>query len=100
MTVETFKSEEARSRWRDVLDIALTGGRVIVERYAKPQAVILGYKQFSDLVRRVEELEAWREAQRIDRDITEGRSQVVTFEQHKARMGTNYDLGNPVQPRS
>ena len=88
MTIETFKSEEARSRWRDVLDIALTGGRVIVERYAKPQAVILGYKQFSDLMRRVEELEAWQAAQRIKEGIETGQTSIVTLDQHKARMRT------------
>ncbi len=100
MIIETFKSEEARSRWRDMMDTALIGGKVIVERYNKPQAVLIGYTQFNAMSERLETLEAWAEAQSIDKTIESGQSQVVTFEQHKAKMqakGAHYDLGNRVQ---
>lgn len=100
MDISTFKSDEARSRWRDMMDAALTGERVIIERYAKPQAVLIGYKQFNAMADRLHELEAWAEAQRIKQDIESGKAQVVTFEQHKARMGDIYDLGVGVQSRS
>ena len=103
MTVTTFKSDEARNRWRDMMDIALTGGRVIVERYNKPQAILIGYEQMNAIVQRLQELEAWAEAQRINQNIESGKAQVVTFEQHKARMqakGATYDLGDRVQSRS
>lgn len=86
MTITTFKSDEARNRWRDMMDTAMTGGQVVVERYNKPQAVLLGYQQFADLMQRIHELEAWQEAQRIKQNIETGQAQVVTLDQHKARM--------------
>lgn len=103
MTVTTFKSDEARNRWRDMMDIALTGGQVIVERYNKPQAILIGYEQMKAIMQRLHELEAWQEAQRIKQDIDTGKAQVVTLEQHQARMqakGATYDLGGRVQSGS
>lgn len=47
MTVTTMKSEEARNSWRDILDIVLQGGEVIIQRYAKPQAVMVNYQQWN-----------------------------------------------------
>ena len=44
MNIITMKSEQARNSWRDMLDIVLTGGKVIIERYRKPQAVLIGYE--------------------------------------------------------
>ena len=42
----TMKSEEARVRMRDILDEVLSGKEVVIERYAKPTAVVIGYKQW------------------------------------------------------
>jgi prevent-host-death family protein len=42
----TMKSEEARVRMRDILDEVLSGKEVVIERYAKPTAVVVGYKQW------------------------------------------------------
>jgi prevent-host-death family protein len=41
-----MKSEEARLRMRDILDEVIAGKEVIIERYAKPTAVVIGYKQW------------------------------------------------------
>ena len=65
MTVVTMKSEHARNRWRDMLDIVLTGGRVIIERYSKPQAVLIGYDQWQATQQRLQELELLTEVRRI-----------------------------------
>ena len=46
MSVLTMKSEEARNSWRDMLDHALMGGEVVIERYDKPMAVMVNYKQW------------------------------------------------------
>ncbi len=102
MTEAVFKSDEARQHWRDMMDTALIGGRVIIERYTKPQAVLMGYTQYKAMAERLQELEAWQEAQRIDHDIESGQAQVVTFEQHKARMqakGATYGVDDRVQSR-
>jgi prevent-host-death family protein len=44
--ITTMKSEEARVRMRDILDEVIAGKEVIIERYAKPTAVVIGYKQW------------------------------------------------------
>jgi PHD/YefM family antitoxin component YafN of YafNO toxin-antitoxin module len=46
METVIFKSDEARKRWRDMMDAALTGKEVVIERYDKPQAVLLNYQQW------------------------------------------------------
>jgi hypothetical protein len=45
-TTTTMKSEEARLRMRDILDEVLASKEVIIKRYAKPTAVVIGYKQW------------------------------------------------------
>lgn len=101
MAVERImKSDDVRQNWRDVIDDALLGGRVIIERYTKPLAVIINYKQYVEMKERLSYLETWAEAQRIKHAIDSGSAQVVTFEQHKANMGNLYDLDARVQPGS
>ncbi|MCE7985543.1 MAG: type II toxin-antitoxin system Phd/YefM family antitoxin [Caldilinea sp. CFX5] len=41
MTVKTIKSEEARSKMRDILDDVTAGREVVIERYNKPVGVII-----------------------------------------------------------
>ena len=43
MGEKRFSSEEARTRWREVLDAAAAGERVVIERYGQPVAVVTGY---------------------------------------------------------
>lgn len=38
-----MSSDEARTKWRQVLDTAVAGNHVIIERYGKPVAMILPY---------------------------------------------------------
>jgi len=99
MNIKTLPSDKARDHWRDMIDIALTGGRVIIERYKKPQAVLIGYTQLNALLQQIQELEAWQDAQRINQGIVNGQAQAITLEQHKARMqakGATYAVGNRV----
>ena len=46
MDTLTITSEQARIKMRDILDDVLGGKEVIIERYAKPTAVVVGYKQW------------------------------------------------------
>jgi PHD/YefM family antitoxin component YafN of YafNO toxin-antitoxin module len=46
METVTFSSFEARGRWRDMMDAALTGKQVVIARYDKPQAVLVNYQQW------------------------------------------------------
>lgn len=44
--VMTVKSEQARTRMRDILDTVSAGGEVVIERYDRPTAVVIGYAQW------------------------------------------------------
>ena len=45
-------SDQARLNWRDMLDAALRGVKVIIERYGKPTVVMMSYEEFQELNRR------------------------------------------------
>jgi prevent-host-death family protein len=63
MTVTTMKSDEARQSWRDILDIASSGGSVVVERYNKPVAVMISYEAWLAVQEELEDLEVGARAQ-------------------------------------
>jgi hypothetical protein len=46
METVTYKSFNARRKWREMMDNALIGKQVIVERYDTPVAVLVNYQQW------------------------------------------------------
>ncbi len=46
MADKVFSSDKARAKWREVLDTAVAGDNVIIERYGKPVAVLISYQEF------------------------------------------------------
>ena len=52
MNFVIYGSEQARLNWRDMLDAALRGVKVIIERYGKPTVVMMSYEEFQELNRR------------------------------------------------
>jgi len=69
-----MKSEEARLSWRDILDSAAGGSDVVIERYRKPTAVLIGYEDYMAILDELEEMRADRRA-------------VQAYEQWKADPG-------------
>jgi prevent-host-death family protein len=53
MATKVISSDQARAKWREVLDTAMSGEDVIIERYGKPVAVIIPYQDYaqSEIVR-------------------------------------------------
>jgi prevent-host-death family protein len=45
MTAKTLKSEAARQQWGEILDMARAGQEVVIERYNKPVAILIGYQE-------------------------------------------------------
>lgn len=45
-----ISSDEARSKWREVLDTAVAGNQIIIERYGKPIAVMVAYQEYEKKV--------------------------------------------------
>lgn len=43
---KTLTADEARTNWRDMLDTALRGGEMVIERYNKPIAVVVNYEEW------------------------------------------------------
>lgn len=55
--IKTYGSEEARLKLRDILDDVNSGQESVIERYNKPVAVVVGYRQWQALKRlRAEQL--------------------------------------------
>ncbi|KAA3663468.1 MAG: hypothetical protein DWQ04_10560 [Chloroflexi bacterium] len=48
MTTTTMSSDQARSNWREVLETAVAGDNIIIERYGKPIAAIIPFDQFAE----------------------------------------------------
>ncbi len=46
MSTIKMSSDAARSKWREILDTAVAGNRVVIERYGKPVAVIVPYAEY------------------------------------------------------
>jgi antitoxin (DNA-binding transcriptional repressor) of toxin-antitoxin stability system len=46
MAVRTVGSDQARLKMRDILDDVIAGQEVVIERYDKPTAVVIGYAQW------------------------------------------------------
>jgi prevent-host-death family protein len=71
MIVQTLKSDEARNRWRDMLDIVDAGGEVVIQRYNKPVAVLISYELFEELQEEIDERKA---AKRVQAAVDEWRA--------------------------
>ena len=46
MTTIKMSSDEARTKWREVLDTAVAGNQIVIERYGKPVAVIMPHSEY------------------------------------------------------
>jgi prevent-host-death family protein len=46
MAVKTIRSEEARNNFRDILDNAIAGDDIVIERYGKPTAVVVNHTRW------------------------------------------------------
>ncbi len=64
MPVQVLDSNDARSRWRDVLDAAHTSGTdIIIQRYGKPMVVVIAYADFLALQETLDDLRTGRRAE-------------------------------------
>jgi prevent-host-death family protein len=48
MTAKIISSDQARAKWRELLDTAVAGDPVIIERYGKPVAVLIPYQDYAE----------------------------------------------------
>lgn len=74
MSMMTVKSDEARTRMRDILDEAVAGREVVIQRYAKPVAVVVPY----ELWKALKVADAFTEAKQIPAKIKRSESEWVS----------------------
>jgi prevent-host-death family protein len=79
MTI-TIKSEEARNRWRDMMDAVMGGESVVIERYNTPRAALISYEDFVALHEAIEELQADRRAAEIYERLRTGETTTRPWE--------------------
>lgn len=63
MAYQILNSEDARTRWRDILDAAGRGQDVVIARYGKPMAAVIPIADYDALLEELEDLRAARRAQ-------------------------------------
>ena len=63
MTVTTLESNEARLKWREILDITAKGGQdIVITRYGKPVAAVIDFEDFVALQEELDDMRAARRA--------------------------------------
>ena len=65
MTQQTLNSDDARSRWRDILDAASSGSDTVISRYGKPTAAVIPFEDYEAIRDEIEDLRAGRRAQAV-----------------------------------
>jgi prevent-host-death family protein len=63
VTVQTYDSNTARAKWRELLDKAGAGRDAVIERYGQPTAALIPYEDFLALQDELDDLRAGRRAQ-------------------------------------
>lgn len=77
MNTMTVKSDEARIRMRDILDEAVAGREVVIQRYDKPVAVVVPY----ELWKALKVADAFTEAKQILAKVKRGESKWVSSDE-------------------
>lgn len=89
MTVQTLKSDTARTHWRRIIDAAKAGQDTVIEHYDTPTAAVIPYEDFIALQDELDDLRAERRAlaayEAWERDLSTGRD----WEEVKAEWQRN-----------
>lgn len=89
--VKEITSREARRKWREVLDMVMTGSSdVAITRYGQLVAVIIPAQDYEALVDRIDELRITRMAERVYEQYIADRDSAVSYEEvRRELMGEN-----------
>ena len=87
MTVQKLDSNQARTRWRDVLDTVAAGASdIVIERYGKPVAVVIAYRDFVALQDELDDLRAARRAEAVYEEWKSDQSSARPYADFRAEM--------------
>ena len=87
MTIQKLDSNRARTRWRDVLDTVAAGASdIVIERYGKPVAVVIAYRDFVALQDELDDLRAARRAEAVYEEWKSDQSSARPYADFRAEM--------------
>jgi antitoxin Phd len=82
MTIATWDSNDARIRWRELIDTAAAGvADVVITRYGKPVAAVIDYEDFLALQEELDDLRAAKRADAAFEEYLHDPSTVVPWEE-------------------
>jgi prevent-host-death family protein len=86
MTVMVIGSQEARSKWRDLLDDATAGKGAIIERSGRPVAVLIPYEDYEAILEELEDMRAGRHAIEAYEEWERDPSTAIPYEEFRAQL--------------
>jgi prevent-host-death family protein len=86
MQAQIMKSDEARLKWRDLIDAAMAGSDIVIERYNKPAAVVIPFEDYVALQEELEDLRSGRRAQAAHEEWLEDASTGEDWKTVKAEL--------------
>lgn len=79
-------SRQARKRWRDMMDAAVMGDAVVIQRYRTPQAVLINYDDYLALRDELDDLRDGRMAMIAYEEWKRDPSTAIPWEEAKAQL--------------
>ena len=89
METTTISSDQARKKWREMLDLTYLGNSIVIERYGKPAAAVIPYQDFIELTDVLEELRDIREARAAIAEWEDNPDSFIPWAEVKAEMAAN-----------
>ena len=87
MPVASWDSNEARIKWREVIDTAATGmADVVITRYGKPVVAVIDYAAFVALQEELDDLRAARRADAAFEEYLYNSAAAQLWEEIRARL--------------
>lgn len=90
MTLRTMSSEQARTEWRTLLDLASQGGvDIVIERHGKATAAVISYETYQALQPALAEI-------RTDASAQQRGQQMATVLEKLAQLPERTTIADPV----
>jgi prevent-host-death family protein len=87
VTISTWDSNDARIKWREVIDTAAAGGAdVVITRYGKPVVAVIDYDDFLALQEELDDLRAARRADAAYEEYRRDPSSVQPWDEIRTRL--------------
>ena len=86
MQTQTMNANDARTRWRDVLDAVMAGGAVVVERHGKKVAAVISFETYAAMAQAIEDYEDERDARLALEAYQRDPTGAVTLEELEAEL--------------